>query len=257
MSQQSELDRVMAKIADDYGKLNRKQQVFAVKELGRIRGEIAELLTDYEGDDGTVKKQRLTRLLRDLETIEASVRKNGVATLQQIIDESSAYTTQAISSALGVAVVDRVNADVVKYVINRFGDDGLVLSDRVWNVAGDLRDELSKTLRAGIIRGESVGSLVKRVRQVHDNETWKINRLVITEGNVAYRVATAYNAQRSEVVRGLRIHRGKADRPEHRCTQLELADKHGLGAGIYLPTDSEIFSPHVNCTSFITYELID
>lgn len=266
MSQQSELDEIMRKIAQDSGKLNAKQQESAIKEFGRIRGEIATLLADYEDGEGTIKRQRLSRLLRDLEQIEANIRETGIITLESIISESSEFTTKAIGGALtdvvGAAaisgiVVDRVNADVARYVINRFGEDGLVLSDRVWNLAGDIRDEMSKTLRTGIIRGESVSALIKRIRAVHDNETWKIRRLVVTEGNTAHRTATAYNAQRSNVVKGVKINDrpGHNNHTKHRCYDLAHRDPYGMGAGVYKPTDIEIFSPHPNCTSFITYVL--
>ena len=266
MSTQSQFDEIMRKIAQDYGKLNAKQQEFAIKEFGRIRGEISDLLAEYSGDDGTVKRQRLSKLLRDLESIEANVRKNGMVTLQSIIEESSEFTTRAISGALtdiaGAAaisgvVMDRINTDVARYVISRFGEDGLVLSDRVWNVSGDIRDEMSKTLRAGIIRGESVSALIKRIRAVHDNESWKIRRLVVTEGNTTYRTATAYNAQRSDVVEGIKINDrpGHNNHTKHRCYILSHEDKYGMGLGVYKSTDSEIFSPHPNCTSYITYVL--
>ena len=165
-----------------------------------------------------------------------------------------------MTSAIGVSAVtkaqiDRLNKDVFEYVVRRFGEDGLVLSDRIWNLSGNMRDELSKVLRADIIRGESVNTMIANIRRVHDNETWKIRRLVVTEGNTAYRTATVYNADRSDVVKVLRIHRGKANRPEHRCTQLELADKHGIGSGLYYPSDFEIYNPHINCTGFLTYEI--
>lgn len=268
MSTQSQFDEVMRKVAQDYGKLNAKQQEFAIKEFGRIRGEIATLLADYEGGDGTIKRQRLSKLLRDLDTIEANVRKNGMVTFQSVIDETSDFTTKAISGALtdvvGAAaisglVMDRINTDIARYVVSRFGEDGLVLSDRVWNVSGDIRDEMSKTLRAGIIRGESVSALIKRVRTVHENETWKIKRLVVTEGNTAYRTATSYNAERSDVVKGVQIHDRPGDRnhTQHSCYTLAHQDPYGMGMGVYKPGDSEIFSPHPNCTSYITYVLKD
>lgn len=268
MSNQDKLDAIFEKMAKDYGKLNAKQQAFAIKEFGRIRGDIATLLADYESGDGTIKRQRLSKLLRDLETIEANVRKSGMVTLESIIGETSAFTTNVVNGALtnvaGAAaisgvVMDRVNADVARYVVSRFGEDGLVLSDRVWNVSGDTRDEMSKTLRAGIIRGESVSALLKRVRDVHENETWKIRRLVVTEGNTAYRTATAFNAQRSDVVKGVKINDrpGHNNHTKHRCYTLAQKDPYGMGEGVYKPDDSEIFSPHPNCTSYITYVLKD
>jgi hypothetical protein len=266
VSKQTELDEIMRKVAQDYGKLNAKQQEFAIKEFGRIRGEISVLLADYEDGDGTIKRQRLARLLRDLETIESNIRKSGLVTLESIIDETSAFTTNAVGGALsevvGAAaisgiVVDRVNADIARYVVSRFGEDGLVLSDRVWNVAGDIRDEMSKTLRAGIIRGESISALIKRIRTVHDNESWKIRRLVVTEGNTAHRTATGFNAQRSNVVKGVKINDrpGHNNHTKHKCYDLANRDPYGMGEGVYKPEDSSIFSPHPNCTSYITYVL--
>lgn len=264
MSAQSDLDKQLAKIATDYRKLNAKQQKFAIAEIGRVRLEIVDMLTEYADSDGIIAKRRLNSLLRDLEAIEKSVRQVGMVTFESIVSETSATTTTAISGALaetvGTAAIagvafDRIDERVLKYVVNRFGDDGLTLSDRVWNLAGDQRDALSKTLRSGIIRGDSVSTMTTAVRKVYDNETWKIRRLVVTEGAIAQRVSEAYFAQESPVVQALKIHRGRANRPDHRCTQLELADKYGLGAGVYKPTDTEIFNPHVNCTSWYSYVL--
>jgi hypothetical protein len=266
MTAQERLNELLAKAAREYRAINRDLQDFAIAEIARTRLELIDMLNEYANKDGTIAKARLNSLLRDLESIEKAVRKNGMVALEEVVRKSAEAGTLAgetalvgalgESAALGVAF-NRINAEVFKYVVNRFGEDGLVLSDRVWNLAGDQRDALNKVIRSGIIRGESVNQLIAQVRRVYDNETWKIRRLVVTEGNTAYRVATAYRAQRSEVVRGLRIHRGRANRPEHRCTQLELADKHGLGAGLYLPSDTEIYNPHANCTSYLTYELIE
>lgn len=264
MTKQEELDGIMADIATDYGKLNTKQQNFAIREIGRTRLELNDLLTEYATDDGIIKRQRLNSLLRDLESIEKSVRRNGMVAMEQVITETSQHTTQSVGKGLesvigqpalsGIAF-DRIDAKALRYVVNRFGNDGLVLSDRIWQLAGDQRDALNKVIRSSIIRGESVSSVIASVRRVYENETWKIRRLVLTETATAQRVSEAYFAQESPVVQAIKIHRGRADRPEHKCTQLELDDKYGMGAGVYLPTDSEVFNPHVNCTSWFTYVL--
>jgi hypothetical protein len=264
LTNQEKLDRIFLDMSDKYQRLNATQQTFAVKELERVRSEVIALLAEYSGDDGTIKRQRLNRLLRDLKDVEAWIRENGMDVMEKVISESAEFTTATITGALGTTVgsaaiagvvVDKVNADTLRYVINRFGDDGLVLSDRVWNTAGDYRDEISKALRSGIIRGESVNGMIARVRKVHDNETWKIRRLVVTEGNVANRAATGYNAQASDVVEALQI----VDRPghnnhrQHKCYELAHADRYGLGEGIYPKDNTEIWSPHPNCTSYVKY----
>lgn len=264
MTNQEQLDAIMEKMAKDYRKLNATQQAFAIKEIARVRGDIADLLADFAVDDGTIKRQRLSRLLRELTEIENLVRDYGMTAMDAIIKETAGFTTTAVSAGLAATVgakvmtsaqMERVNRDIFEYVIKRFGDDGLVLADRVWRLSGDMRDELSKVLRADILRGEAVSTMIANIRQVHDNETWKIKRLVVTEGNTAYRTATAMNASRSDVVTAVRVHRGAANRPEHRCTQLEREDRYGMGAGLYLPSDREIYNMHVNCTGYLTYGL--
>lgn len=264
MSKQTELERQLKKVSMEYRKFNAEQQEFAIKEIGRIRLEIVDLLSEYGDSDGIIKKQRLNKLLRELESIEKLVRDTGMDALSNVISETSSFTSDGIKKSLadvvGAAAIsgvafDKINKNVLRYMINRLGDDDLVLSDRVWNFAGDQRAELSKVIRSGIIRGDSVNTISANVRKVYDNDAWKIRRLVVTEGNTAHRVATAYSAQQSKVVTAVRVHRGKANNPNHRCTQLELEDRYGMGVGLYKPTDSEIYMMHINCTGYLTYEI--
>lgn len=257
MTNQEKLDKLLESLSDKYIKLNAKQQRFAIAEINRVRAELVEKLAEYANDDGIIKRQRLNALLRELETIEKAVRKNGMNALESIIKESASALTDGIAASIiadGISF-DKVNANVFRYVVNRFGEDGLVLSDRVWQLAGDQREELSKTIRSGVIRGEAVTTMIAAVRKVYENETWKIKRLVVTEGNTAFRTAAAYSAQQSKAVKAVQVHRGKADRPNHRCTILEKADSYGMGPGIYPATASEIYNPHPNCTGFLTYVL--
>lgn len=266
MTNEERINAELERIAKDYRKLNAKQQDFAIKEIERTRLDIIDLLAEYATSDNVIKKQRLNTLLRELESIEKAVRENGMNALESIITESITTTTAAVSGAvtntLGTAAIsgvafDKINRDAFRYVVNRFADDGLVLSDRVWRLAGEQRDALNRVFRSGIIRGLSVNQLVAEIRKVYDNETWKIRRLVVTEGATAQRVGDAYFAQESEVVKGLRIHRGRANVSTHKCTILSKEDRYGWGAGVFKPTDSEIYAPHVNCTSWYEYVLND
>lgn len=263
MSKQAELDRIYRRIATEYQALNERQVAYAIREVGRVRSEVAELLTEFAASDGTIKRQRLSRLLRDLDGVERDLRRYGTAVMDEVIAKSATFTTQAVSAGFatvaGVPMItgsfERLNRDVFNYVTRRFGEDGLILSDRVWGTSGDIRDALSKTLRSDIIRGESVNKMVANVRKVYANETWKIKRLVVTEGNTAYRAASAMSAERSEVVEWVRLNDNPGrhkNHDSHRCYELANEDRHGQGAGIYKPTDSEIYTPHPGCTSYIT-----
>lgn len=264
------LDRILKESALSYDKLNPRLQAYAIKEVDRVRLELQDLLVKYAGEDGIIKRQRIMSLLQDLNQIEQSIRTNGMQAMTDVIKQSAELGAgdgkKALMAGIGADVIEaelagdvfnRISMNAVRYVTQRFGDDGLVLSDRIWKLAKEQRTALEDVIRSGIIRGESVNTMIAKVRQVFNTETWKIRRLVVTEGNVAYRTGSAYVAQASRFVKGLRIHHGIADLPSHRCTQLEHIDRYGLGMGVYLPSDPEVLNPHPNCTSYVTYELID
>lgn len=262
------LAELLAKAAAQYERLNKRQQAFAIREIDRTRLELIELLNEYAGNDGTIQRRRVNTLLRDLDEIEANIRKYGTAALEDVIKETAAFATAAAESAvigalgsaaaIGIAF-DRMNAEVFRYVTTRFDADGLVLSDRIWRLAGEQRDALNTVIRSAIIRGESVKTTIAQVRRVYDTETWKIRRLVVTEGNTAYRVADSYYARRSPVVQALRINDrpGHNNHTKHRCYELAHQNAYGLGTGIYPPDATEIYNPHPNCTSYLTYVLTE
>src|SRR5690625_4197149 len=257
LTSQADLDRVFKKMETDYGAFNRKQQAYAVREIGRVRGELSDMLAEYADSDGIIKRQRANRLLRDLDSIERSLRENSTAAIENVVNESSEWTTRRVNRGTGIGLssrqFDRVNDKVVKYVVRRFGDDGLVLSDRIWGLAGEIRDEMATVIRSGIIRGDGINAMIPRIRQVYDKETWKIRRVARTESLTAHRAAISYSAAESDVVKWLQFHAG--DDRSDACVKLAEADPHGQGAGVYKPNDTEIWSPHPNCTSYTTYIL--
>lgn len=268
LNRQAELDGIYSRMAADYGKLNDAQVAFAIKEVGRVRADIAELLSEFVGSDGTVKRQRLSRLLRELDGVEKSLRENGTVALTKSIEDSADYAITGMNagaqSLIGKPLVsggiERLNKQTVDYVIRRFGDDGLVLSDRIWGTSGEIRDSISSVIRSGIIRGDNVGSMVRDVRKAYDAETWKIKRLVVTEGNTAYRVASANSVRDSDVADYVKINENghrHGNHTNHRCYKLAKIDKYGEGNGIYKPTDTEIYMPHPQCSSYITPVILD
>lgn len=253
---QAELNRIFKRMSTDYNKLNRKQQAFAIREIGRVRGDISDMLADYADKDGIIKRNRATRILRDLDDVEATLRRDGATALENIIEESSEWTSKRVAGAgisLSATQFDRVNRNVVKYVTKRFGEDGLVLSDRIWGLSGEIRDDISTVIRSGIIKGDGINAMIPQIRKVYDNETWKIRRLARNESVTAHRTAISYNAQASDVVKWLQFHAG--DKRSKECVELASVDKYGKGAGVFKPTDTDLFMPHVNCTGYATYIL--
>jgi len=255
LTTQAELDEVFARLEKDYGALNNRQQAYAIDEIGRVRSEVTELLAEYADGEGVVQRQQMNRILSDLDVVESNLRQTGELTFEHIVKETSEYTTARLAPVIGVSAsaVMGVNQHVLQYVTRRFGEDGLVLSDRVWGLSGEIRDELSTVIRSSIIKGEGINAMIPKIRKVYDNETWKIRRLARTESVTAHRAAISYNAQESEVVEWLQFHHGV--KRTDACVNLANHDKYGKGKGVYKTTDTEIWMPHPNCTSYATYIL--
>lgn len=239
----------------DYGALSKRQQAYAIEEIGRIRGEVADMLADFADKDGIIKRQRAGRVLRDLDEIERSLQLHGTKALEEIIEESSEWTSARVAKAIGISASTQkvVNKHVVNYVVKRFGEDGLVLSDRIWGLSGEIRDDISTVIRTGIIRSEGINAMIPKIRKAYDNETWKIRRLARNESVTAHRAAIGYNARESDVVEWVKFHHGV--KRTDACVELANQDKYGKGEGIYKPTDTEIWMPHVQCTGYTTYVL--
>src|SRR5690625_5663327 len=95
-----------------------------------------------------------------MDEIERELRKNGEQALVNRIEESREWTSRKIGGIPGVKLsasqFDRINRHVVRYVVGRFGHDNLVLSDRIWGLSGEIRDELTSVIRTGIIRGDGI-----------------------------------------------------------------------------------------------------
>src|SRR5690625_2589336 len=184
LTSQTDLDRIFSRMRREYNELSKKQRAYAVREMGRVRADTAELLAEYADKNGEISRRRLSRLLRDMDVVEKELRKNGEQALLKIIDDTTEWTTRKISGIPGVKLsanqFDRINRHVVRYVIGRFGDDNLVLSDRIWGLSGEIRDELTSVIRTGIIRGDGINAMIPRIRQAYNKETWKIERLART-----------------------------------------------------------------------------
>ena len=255
------VDAALRKIAADYKRLNKEQQKQIVRTFERSMADVYELLAAYEEPDGTIKRTRISKLLRELDEVERRMRDDGISAFKRVIvEETSEWAAAKVAAIAGVALtaayLARVRTRVERDVFRRPEKDGLWLSDRIWAVAGNVRDELAKTIRESVIRGESVSNIISKIRRVYEMETWKIERLARTEGSTAFRSATLENARQSKHVKWVRFHEGTCGRPDHHrhnCYHLAREDRHDQGTGIFKTTDTDILMPHPNCTSWISY----
>lgn len=236
---------------------------YALAQFGATRLKVNDILTEYAKQDGTIPENRVLSLLRKMDDIDAELRKTGESTLGDVVKRVSERQVKTIAKALKPFGDDlnteAVIKEAVKYVKAGAFDDGIPLSKRVWPASASIVDNVRRELRQGITRGESVNQLQKRVRGAYDAGTYNIRRLVVTEGNVAQRKVAAESAKRSRVVAGLRItdHPGHANHTKHRCYELAHQNSYGMGVGVYPVDNTEVLSPHVQCTSTLSYVLKD
>ncbi|MDA2638214.1 hypothetical protein PDQ79_27425 [Bacillus cereus] len=258
---QNEFDKALDEISKQYEKENEKQVEETVGTIMLIRLFLLDLINDYQ-KDGVIKRGRLNALLRDLDYYEKEFRKKAGVSFEKVITDTAKWTTSKLAETnLGVTAVDSVNKDIVRYMLKRRGEDGLILSDRVWNLAGDMRAELAKVIRPAVLKGESVSSISQKIREVHDNEKWKIERVAITESNNTHRAATIYNGNESDIVTGYKLidngHRHRYH-SKHMCYKLARRDAYGLGPGRYPKKISEsvlaqLINPHPQCSSRLNF----
>ncbi len=178
---QQEMDAALDTISEEFKEEHEKQVSDTVKAIILIRLFLVDLLNDYQ-KDGIVKRSRLNALLRDLTLYEKEFRKQAERSFHTLIENTSKWTTSKLSEAgLDVKSITAVNKQIIQGVIKRTGEDGLVLSDRVWNLSGDMRDRLSSVIRPSVLKGESITMISQKIKEVHDNEKWKVERVAISE----------------------------------------------------------------------------
>src|SRR5690625_5833525 len=92
LTNQADLDAVFKRMETDFKRFNRRQQANAIREIGRVRGEVADMLADFADDDGTIKRQRMSRLLRYLDGIDEYLLEQGNIDFDIISYESMEWT---------------------------------------------------------------------------------------------------------------------------------------------------------------------
>lgn len=271
-----ELNALLADLHDDYLDVSAGMSDRVAADIAKTRLQVVELLEEYANKDDKISRARVNTLLRDLEAIEREIRSTAESSLLGAMEDSAdiAYSDAftAFQKTLGLSVEFAMTAkvaesvvlaglngqtpkprNIAEYLAKRTGPDGLTLSDRVWQFAGDQRAEIGNVLRRGIIRGDTTAKMVREIKDVYDTESWKARRLAITESNTAYRTAIGYTAEQSKFVSALRLIPGI--KRSEKCVSKAAENRHGLGVGIFLPSDTDIYNVHPHCTSYLQYIL--
>ncbi len=270
------LNELLAELHDAYLEASEDMSDSVVKDVASTRLQVVDLIEEYANKDNTISRSRVNTLLRDLEAVEREIRDVTesalIGAMEDSVDIAYSDAFTAFQKALGLSadfvltakvaeseILSGLNGrkptprNIAEYLAQRTGPDGLTLSNRVWQFAGDQRAEMGNVLRRGIIRGDTTTKMVREIRGVYDTEAWKARRLAITEANTAYRTAIGYTAEKSKFVSALRLIPGVHQ--SEKCVSVSQQNRHGLGAGIFLPGDADIYNIHPYCTAYTQYIL--
>jgi len=158
------------------------------------------------------------------------------------------------------AKLDRLYTRIAKLS----SDDGMTLSDRIWDITNRMELDMRRTLAAEIGSGSSAREIAKKLEDyvtagdadveggpgVYKSPLKNALRVARTETSRAYSNATAVWAQDKSWVKGLQVTLSPAHDQEDECDDL---------AGNVYPADEfpDIIPAHPHCMCFGTYVIDD
>lgn len=249
----TESERLYAELLDKVIDIDRQTNRAVSRELQSLQTEIMLILDHYTRADGTINRTRVDALLRDIQSVEQmhyDTLLNGIVGGMSVA--VAAVATFLVANEFVNGVQRKLNAMTAIAAVSWLG--GMSLMDRVRITSGDYGDKIRTVVRNGIMRQQDQVDILKAVKGVHKTEQWKINRLITSEINNAYRMqfATTANANGDEYVQfyesQLCTH---PNHERHRCHTLAHEDRYGKGDGVFRWDDVEIYAPHPQCRGFI------
>lgn len=256
------------------------KQVTKAFDLARAR--VSDIIVKYV-KDGTVPKNRINALIRELSAVEASLYRDLLSLTTIVIEGVARDAGEGINGALVVAIgattllalreeedgAKAISAagymlalgttllllikKVLETVFGRRGDDGLNLRNRLRKLAADVIADVQKSLRKSNKTGEDYADIQRNVAQIFGDVEWRVSRIVDTEASVAYRTAVSKAAQESGLVKAVKIidfpHGAPGEHEKHKCHILANRDAHGMGKGVYPVSNLEVRNPHPQCRS--------
>lgn len=267
MKSEEEINQDLDEAMERYMNENRRMQNGSISEVDEARLEIIDLLSEHADGDGKISKRRIKAVLSDLEEVEEVIQDGLTASMEETVDKTTERAINASMAALGALATSgiiskrSIKETVRESVLKRIASDGVTLEDRIYRIAGGLIDEVRDTVRSGVLRGDSATAISRNVKKTFERDEWKIRRIIMTEGNNAYRETIGEVAiAGSSVIKAVQIkdNRGRHRNHEsHECYRLAEQDMYGWGKGVYRPQDEFIYDPHPQCTAYFRFILAD
>ena len=203
-------------------------------------------------DITSVKRQKLRAILSELRAIEKEVENVVYDGVLSSVELSIVATTSALSDEL-----ETVESMDSKEVVEEPDEDNFTLSDKAAFTALTYSQLLQKKIRESINRGDALDGTIANVSEALEEKQWVLRRLVVDESFTVYR-RQFVNVMEDNGLNWLRIHETFPRHPRrksHECYFYAKEDKYGKGAGVFRTTDTKIYKPHPQCTSWL--EIVD
>ncbi|MED4172565.1 hypothetical protein P4631_08970 [Halalkalibacterium halodurans] len=223
------------------------------RDINAIRQELGDLLDDFANKDDSINQRRLGRLLSELDSL--------MAKQSEVIFDDTTEGMSLAAKATALFLVTHVNDKWNQYVLNVQNDlamrkwlNDLSLWDRSRIISGRYGDEIRSIIRQGVYQGVSTSRIRRQVREIYEGTESNLDRLVVSEIQNTYRLQFGHtNKQNGQIWIQFNEHfPASKNRRNHECYEYAREDPYGKGPGIFKVDDEKIYSPHPQCTSYLS-----
>lgn len=229
-------------LIDALNRLAKKESITVVGSNGNARDIKRSIL----------KTQSLSQLRAEIVRFEKVLSASLYAAIMKAMTNATDVTANALKESIdNVSKLAKVNVDRELGKKVTIGDKTLEQRTRI--ISTGISTDVQKAIRQGVLGGEDIDVVIANVRKSIDDYTWEMERIIESEVWNAYRYQFGQTASENGFD-WIRIHESfprHPNRRKHKCYPLANADKYGKGKGVYKSTDTEIFYPHPQCTSWL------
>lgn len=260
----------------------------AIREAVAISGMVSSVKDDaiFSFDDYPATRKRVNKMLQSLREDMLAAIVNGIQTEWTLANNKN---NEVANMVFGKRVNQLTEVQKRRYYSNNEAardafvkrkENGLSLSDRVWQYTDQFKEEIEMSLDIGIREGQSAAQMSRNVRQylnkpnmlfrrvrdehgelqlskrakayhpgqgVYRSSYKNARRLTATETNIAYRTADHLRYQKMDFVVGIEIHLSG----NHTLNGKPFHDICDELAGKY-PKDFKFTGWHPQCRCFVT-----
>ncbi len=272
----------------------RSLREFTAQQLETLRAsyartvrELGDLIADAAGSASTVRLAELRRLRTQIEARLEALTDRTAAQINSALATAAEYGTAALVGWTQSQALLEAAADAVRHVQQFRFADGLQLSDRIWRVGIEQRQQIGELIERAVIQGhgasqaaleyinrgqgvpgelltqQQMASPVRMTRGVNslltgsDAEGYRnALRVFRTEINRAHGEAYVRSLGQTEGVAGVRFRLSPNHRVRDICDMHAAVNRYGLGPGVY-PVDRHPWPAHPETISYLEVVFAD